>query len=121
MVDDPVPKRAVLLTRSGQHGHEPPTAAVDVIHVVASGQLAVGHVEEIGPAEQRDQVIPGVDVGDVVAGVAVDHPMRQRHRPVRAHGEDPHQLLEVRAVILVVPEGDRRGRLAGADTPVGAA
>jgi hypothetical protein len=118
VVDDPVPKRVVFLARCGQHRHEPAPVAVDVAHGVAGGQLAVGDVAEIRAAQQRDQLIPGLDMGDVVAGVAVDHAVRDRHRPIGGHGQDPHQLLEVRAVILVVPERDRRGGLPAAGPPV---
>ena len=46
-------------------------------------QLGVGDVEEVGAAEQRDQAVPGGDVGGVVGGVAVGDPVGDRAPPRR--------------------------------------
>ncbi len=40
------------------------------------------------------------------------------HGPVGADGEDPHQLAQIGAVVLVVAEGDRRGGLAASGPAV---
>jgi hypothetical protein len=81
------------------------------------GQLVVGHVEELGPAKQVTQPVPGGDVGRVVGGVAIGGPVADRHRPVTGDGEDPHQLLEVGPVILGVATHQSRGALAAAEAP----
>jgi hypothetical protein len=83
-----------------------------------ASQLAVGHVQEVGPADQCHQPVPGVDVGDVVVGVAVHGPVGDRHRPIRGHRQDPHQLLQVRPVILAMAMRDRGGGLAPARASV---
>jgi hypothetical protein len=76
--------------------------------------IASRDVEEVDPPQHRHQLIPGRDVGGVVGGVAVGEPVGDRDRPVGGHREDPHQLLEVGAVVLGVPEGDHRGGFAAA-------
>lgn len=118
VVDDPVPKHRVFFAGGGQHGQEPAPVAVDVVHVVAGGELAVGDVEEVAASEERDQVVPGFDVGAVVDGVAVGHPIGDRHRPVGGHGEDPHQLFQVGAVVLGMSPRDLGGPLAAPRAPV---
>ena len=60
-------------------------------------------------------------MGYIVAGVAGEDPMGDGHRAVGADGEDPHQLAQVRPVVLVVTEGDRRGGLAAPGSAVPAA
>jgi hypothetical protein len=80
----------------------PERRAVDVFHGIACRQLLVGDVEEVGAAEHRHQLVPGGDVGGGVLGVAIRQPVGDRHRPVRARGQDPHQLLQVRPVVLGV-------------------
>ena len=66
----PLAQLAVLATSARQHGHEPPAGLVDVAHLLARAQLAVGDVEEVRAAGQRAQLVPGVDVRLVVVGVA---------------------------------------------------
>ncbi len=117
MVLDPGPEEGVLLACPGEHGDEPPAVSGDVGHRLTVGELGVGHVEEVGPPEQLDEGVPGGDVGGVVVGGAALDAVGDRHRPVGGDGEDPHQLLEIGAVVLVVAEGDRRGRLAAPDSP----
>ena len=104
---------------AGQHGDEPAAGGGDVAHRLARAQLGVCDVEEVGAAQQRHQPVPGRDVGGVVGGVAVGEPVGDGHRPVGGHGQDPHQLLEVGAVVLGVPESDLRGGFAPARGPVG--
>jgi hypothetical protein len=57
-------------------------------------------------------------VGDVVAGIARYDPVSHGHGTVGADGEDPHQLAQIRAVVLVVAESDRRGGLAASGPAV---
>ena len=79
---------------------------MDVGHVLGGGQLAVGDVEEVAPAGQLAEQVPGVAVGAVVGGVAALDPELHRHGAVAGDGEDVEQLLEVGAVVLVVAPGD---------------
>jgi hypothetical protein len=117
----PVPEGAVFLAGAGHHGDEPATPAGDVPHRLSGAQLAVRDVEEVDPAQQRDQTVPGRDVRRVIDGVAVGQAVGDRDGPVRADGEDPDQLLEVGSVVLRVPLGDHRGWLAGTRGAVGVA
>ncbi len=118
---DPVPEPGVFSAGAGQHGDEAPAGGVDVVHGGPGAQLGVGHVEEIFAADQRAQVVPGVDVGDVVGDIARYHPMGDGHRAVGADGEDPHQLAQIGPVVLVVTEGDRGGGFAAPGSAVGLA
>jgi len=59
-----------------------------------------------GWQHRHEPAAVGVDVGDVVGGVAIDDPMRDRHGPVCGDGQDEHQLLEVRSVVFVVAADD---------------
>jgi hypothetical protein len=120
-VPQPVPELAVLTAGAGQDGHEPAAVAGDVVHGGPVGELGVGDVEEVGPADQGPQLVPGGDVGAVVVGVAVLGPKRDRDGPISGHGQDPQQLLQVRPVVLVVSVGDRRGLLAAPGVARGAA
>ncbi|MCV7036891.1 hypothetical protein H7H69_22535 [Mycobacterium heckeshornense] len=45
-----------MFAGGGQHGQEPAPVAVDVAHVVAGGELAVGDVEEVAASQERAQV-----------------------------------------------------------------
>ena len=97
---------------SRQHGHEPSAALVQVGHVLSRGQLRVGDVEEVPPPHELAEHVPGRLMGLVVGDVAALHPEVDRHAAVFAHGEDVQELLEVRAVVLVVAPGDGRGQSA---------
>ena len=108
VVLQPGAERRVFLAAARQHGDEPAAAAVDVAHRLRGGKLAVSDVEEIAAAGQLDQRIPCRDVGGVVAGAAVRQPEGHRHGVICGHGQDEHQLLQVRPVILGVTPGDRR-------------
>jgi hypothetical protein len=94
--------------------------AVDVAHLLARAQLAVGDVEKVGAADDRPQLLPGGDVRGVIVGVAVGQAVRDRDRPVGRDGQDPQQLLEIGAVVLVVTMSRGCGRLARARMTVGA-
>ncbi len=111
MAPEPVPELGVFLAGAGQHGHESAAVAGDVVHGGPVGELAVGHIQEVGPPDQGPKLVPGGDVGDIVGGVAVLDPERDGHGPVSGDGENAQQLLEVGAVVLVVSVGDRRDRL----------
>ena len=103
-----------------QDGDEAPPVLVDVVHARLRAKLAVGHVEEIRPVRQFAQDLPGVDVRVNVGRVAVHRPVVDGHGPVPGNREHQKQLLEVGPVILVVPVGDRHGRLAPHSMAVGA-
>ena len=89
-----------------QHGDEAALALVEVGHVLAGGQLAVGHVEEVAAAGQLAEQIPGVAMGLVVGHVAAFGAEVQRHAAVGGDREDEQQLLQVGTMVLVVAEGD---------------
>ncbi len=89
----------VFTAGAGNQGDEPAAALVDIRHVLGSGQLAVGDVEEVVSPGQLAQQVPGGDVGAVVGGVATLDPEVHRHGTVATDGEDVEQLLEVGAVI----------------------
>jgi hypothetical protein len=108
----PVAQEAVLTARSGKHGHEPAAAVIDVGHLLARAQLAVGDVEEVGATDDLAQLVPRGDVRLIVGRVAVGQAVRDRDRAVGADGQDPQQLLEIAAVILVVTVRRGGGRFA---------
>ena len=67
---------------------------------------AEDHVEFVRRNRQRGQPVPGGDMRD-------SYPAGDRHGlPVGRYGQDPHQLLEVGAVVLVAAPSDRRGGFA---------
>ena len=96
----------VLAPGAGQHAEEPAAVLVEVGHVLGGGQLAVGDVEEVAPAGQLAEQLPGGAVRAVVGGVAALDPELHRHGAVAGDREDVEQLLQVGAVVLVVPPGD---------------
>jgi hypothetical protein len=106
MVLEPLAEELVLLAAAREHGQEAAIMAVDVVHVLAGAELAVGHVEEVGPTDQGAQGVPGLAVGLAVLGVAVGDAAEDGNGLVGAHGQDPEQLLEVVAVVLVVAVRD---------------
>src|SRR5205085_8746056 len=95
----------VLATGAWQDGEEPAAALMDVGHVLGGGELAVGDVEEIAPAGQLGQEVPGGPVRTVVGRVAALDAEVDRHGAIAARGEDVEQVLEVGAMVLVVPVG----------------
>ena len=99
----------VLQPVAWHHGDESTACAIDVLHVLARAQLAVGHIQEVAAAGHRAQRVPGVDVGDRVAGVAVGAAERHGDVAVGAHGQDEQQLLEIGPMRLRMPVSDRRG------------
>ena len=114
MGGQPVPERGVFLAGARHHGDEPATAAGDVAHRLAGAQFAVRDVEKIYPAGQRDQTVPGRDVRRVIGGIATREAVGDRHGPIGTDREDPDQLLQIRSVVLGVPVGDHRCRIATA-------
>lgn len=117
----PLAQVAVLAAAAGQHRHEAAAVAIDVTHLLARAQLAVGDVEEVRAPSQLVQPVPRGDVRLVVVGVAIGEAVRERDRAVSADGQDPQQLLEIGAVLLVVAVSGRRRRLAGTPMAVGRA
>ena len=49
---EPLAEGDVLASTPRQDGHEPAAPSGDVTQILAAGQLAVGHVEEVGMADQ---------------------------------------------------------------------
>ena len=98
----------VLRTGARHHGEETPPVAGDVTHVLAGAELAVGHVQDVGVADDLPQERPRVRVDLVVGGVAVVGLAMDRDGAVGRDGDAVEQLLQVGAVVLVVAEGDAR-------------
>ena len=96
----------VLASTARQYGHEPAAARGDVAQILAAGQLAVGHVEEVGVADQLVQQVPGADVGTVVDRVAAGAGEIDRHVAVTGDRQDVEQLLEIGTPRLAVSPGD---------------
>src|SRR5271156_5569290 len=74
--------------------------------ILAAGQLAVGHVEEVSPADQLIEQVPGPDVCTVVNRVAAGAGEIDRHVAVAGDRQDVEQLLEIGAPRLAVSPGD---------------
>ena len=81
-------------------------------------QLAVGDVEEVGAADQQAQGLPGIGVGAGVGSIAIGDFELNGHLFV-GDGEDPQKLLQIGAVILVVPEGDLQCGMAAYGGAIG--
>jgi len=116
--DDPVAEVLVFLAVRGEHADEATAALVNVHHVRPRRQLHVGDIEEVPPAGERDEFLPRLDVGARVVGVPIHRAVRDRHRAIGAHREDPQQLLQVRVTILVVPMLDGERRSPGLRAPI---
>src|SRR5262245_25655624 len=63
----------------------------------------VGDIEEIAPAGELAEQVPGGAMGPVVAHIATPGLEVDRDPAVLGHGQDEEQLLEIRPVILVMP------------------
>ena len=98
----------VLTAGSRQYAEEPATALMQIGHVLGSSQLAVGDVEEVATPGQLAEQLPRPLVGTVVGGVAALDAELHRDGAIAGHGEDIEQLLEVRAVVLVVAPRHRQ-------------
>ena len=96
----------VLASTARQYGHEPAAPRRDVAQILAAGQLAVGHVEEVGMADQLVEQVPGPDVGAVVDRVAAGAGEIDRHVAVTGDRQDVEQLLEIGPPRLAVSPGD---------------
>jgi hypothetical protein len=96
----------VLGAGAGQGAHEAAAVLMEIGHVLGGGQLAVGHVEEVAAAGQLAEQVPGGAVRTVVGGVAALDAELHGHGAVAGDREDIEELLEVGAMVLVVPPGD---------------
>src|SRR3954468_15614638 len=63
---EPLAEGDVLVSTARQYGHESAAPRRDVTKILAAGQLAVGHVKEVGMADQLVEQVPVPDVGTVV-------------------------------------------------------
>jgi hypothetical protein len=73
-----------------------------VLEILACGQLAVGHVDEVVAAEKLPEIIDVAAVDGVVGAIAAVDLMRQGDGAVGRNVEAEDQLFEVRPMILVV-------------------
>ena len=110
----------VFLARTWHDGNQVPAIAVDMQHVVKAAQLAVGHIQEVIPADYGAQCIPGVDVRVRIIRVAVSTAKQDRDAAIDAGGQDEEKLLEIRAMILGEPVGDALCRFPRRHRPLAA-
>ena len=118
-VERPRAKGRVFLARARQHADETAAVSGDVVHVVDRGQLAVGDVEEVAAAGDLAEQIPVLPVGRVVGDVPAGRAEMDGHAAVVADGEDVQELLQVRAMVLAVPPGDRQRLLVSTQRLLG--
>ncbi len=85
---------------------------VQIGHVLGSGQLRIGHVEEVATAGQLAEELPGVHVRLVVGGVATSRTEVDGHAAVVAERENVDQLLSDTKADLFC-----RGYLTNPDIP----
>ena len=116
---NPFAELCVLPPVARHHGDEASARALDVIHVLARAQFAVGNVEEVGAPGDGAQRIPGLDVGARVVDVAVGAAEGHGHMAVGGHGENEQQLLEIGAMGLGVSVGDGRRAAPSDSSPRG--
>lgn len=90
---DRATKLPVLEARPGQDGHKASAGAMDMIEVIVTAELGVGEVEEIGSPGDLLQSLPGIDVGNRIAGVAVGGAKLHRHAAIGGSGQNEQQLL----------------------------
>jgi hypothetical protein len=107
-----------ILGAGARQDEDRPVEGVDVAHLLAGGELAVGDVEKRGGADQLDEPVPGGDVGLIIVGVAVQQSVRERDAPVGADRQRQHELLQVGAMVLEVADCRRERRLAAASATV---
>ena len=112
---DRAPELPVLEPGPRHHRDEAAAVAVDMVEVVVAAELGVGDVQEVRSPGEGLEGLPGLDMGDRVAGVAGGAAKLHRDAAIGGRRQDEQQLLEVRAVILGVAVDDQRG--AAAPTP----
>ena len=100
----------IFATRLGQNRKEPTLTLVQVGHVLAGGQLRIGHVEEVASTGQLAEQVPGVAMGDIVGDVAAGSAKVERHTAIGRDRENEQQLLQIRPMIFVVAESDGQRR-----------
>lgn len=91
---------------------------MDLAHGLGRAELGVGDIDKAWTSDEGSKRVPGRNVRRVVTRIAVGTAIGDRHRPVGTDRQDEQQLLEIGAVILVVPVRNRRGGLAPCATPV---
>src|SRR5271157_4987706 len=96
----------ILASTARQYCHEPAAARRDVAQILAAGELAVGHVKEVGVADQFVQQVPGPDVGTVIDRVAAGAGEKDRHIAVTGDRQIVEQLLEIGTPRFAVSPGD---------------
>lgn len=98
----------VLFAVSGQYRDESPVERVDVSEVLFAGELAVGDIDEVVRRQEVPQAVVVPPVEGVVVLVAAPDPVRDGNGAVRCDIQPEDELLEIRAMVLVVPARDLR-------------
>ncbi len=68
----------------------------------SGAELAIGDIEEIRPAMETTQIVPGLDVGGDIVGVARVDPVVNGDRPVRGNAQTEDQLFQIRSMIFAL-------------------
>jgi hypothetical protein len=102
----------VFLASSRKYGHEPAAMPVDIRHILHRRQLAVRHVQKIGPSRQLAEQVPGFTMRLIIEYIAATSPKLHRDTAIPRERENVKQLLQVGPMVFVVAERDRRGQTA---------
>jgi len=88
--------------------------------VLEGARLRVDHVGEARRSDPAAQGLPGLPVRRAVLGGPVGDLEVDGHGPVGTHGRDPHELHEIRSVVLAVAVGGAQAGLATHEPAAGA-
>jgi len=107
-------KERLVTADQRQHGDETSRALMEMVHILAAGQFAIGHVSEVAAAGQLAEQVPAVAMRLVIGDIAACGAEVQRHAALGNDGENKQPLLQIRTMALVVSEGedDRQGKTA---------
>ena len=95
----------VFFVETRQHRDEASLAS-DVLHVLATAQLAVGHIKKVASPRELAQQVPRRAMRRVVAGVVAGGREVDRYSSVFANSENEQQLLQVGPMVFAMSVGD---------------
>jgi hypothetical protein len=101
----------------GENGDGLAVMLNDMAQLFAGAELAVGHVEEIRPAMDLTERVPGFNMGGVIIAVALVNVMMDRHRAVIGHTQRVNQLLQIGPMILAVAPAQFQPGARGSGNP----
>jgi len=97
----------------GQYGDELSGIAGDVGEILFGTELGVGDVEEIGRCPKVAQGVPGLDVGRVIGGIAVEQGIVDGDMTIGGDRKGQDELLEIGPMVFVVAMGQASGASSG--------